>query len=192
MPSSPQIPIDILHAVPSDLPIPVDDGACDHIEGLPLPSIALPSTGGSSVDVSQFKGWVVIFCFPMAGRPGRNVPDGWARIPGAAGCTPQVCSYRNHHTEFQRLNIKIFGLSTQTPDDQSEARLHLPYPLLSDAEFQFSKCLNLPMLNVHGLHLTKRVTLITNNGLIEKCFYPIFPPDKNVELVLEWLLTRRI
>jgi peroxiredoxin len=187
--SSNKLPTDVLLTIPPDLPVPVDDGACAHIEGLPLPSVELPSTDGNLVNLSRVGGWVVIFCYPMTGRPGRSIPDGWAQIPGAAGCTPQACSFRDHYATLQSLNVKVFGLSTQTTDDQLEAaaRLHLPFTLLSDAVLQFSQSLNLPMLHINDLHLTKRVTLIAKDGIIEKCIYPVFPSDKNVEVVIRWL-----
>ncbi|CAH1206511.1 Peroxiredoxin [Candidatus Nitrotoga sp. BS] len=189
MQNSNKLPTDVLLAIPPDLPVPIDDGACAHIEGLPLPSVALPSTDGNSINLSQVGGWLVIFCYPMTGRPGRSVPDGWAQIPGAAGCTPQACSFRDHFAILQKLNVKTFGLSAQTTDDQLEAaaRLHLPFALLSDADLQFSQSLCLPMLHVKDLHLTKRVTLITKDGIIKKCIYPVFPSDKNVEVVIGWL-----
>ena len=103
-------PTDVLLTIPPDLPVPVDDGACGHIEGLPLPSVALSSTDGNTVNFLQVGGWLVIFCYPMTGRPGRSIPDGWAQIPGAAGCTPQACSFRDHYATLQSMNVKVWFL----------------------------------------------------------------------------------
>ena len=175
-----------IHELPKDLPIPVDDGACIHLPGMTLPSVALPSTGGRAVNPAQIPGWVVIYCYPMTGRPDRSLPDGWDQIPGARGCTPQSCSFRDHYRELQRLNAQVFGLSTQTTDYQREAaeRLHLPFELLSDSSFAFAQALRLPMFEVEGMRLIKRVTVIAKNGKIVKHFYPVFPPDRNVDNVL--------
>lgn len=182
---------DFLRTIPSDLPVPVDDGGCSHLQGLTLPSVNLPSTSGGTVNPSQIPGWLVIYCYPMTGQPGRAIPDGWVQIPGAAGCTPQSCSFRDYYRELQALNAKVFGLSTQSSDDQLEAanRLHLPFGLLSDASFQFAQNLRLPMFEIDNMRLTKRVTLIAKDGKIQTYFYPVFPPDKNVEDVLAWLKT---
>lgn len=192
MPNQNEPPSDFLRTIPDNLPVPVDDGTCHHLQGLALPSVNLPSTRGGTVNPSQIPGWLVIYCYPMTGRPGRAIPDGWVQIPGAAGCTPQSCSFRDYYHELQALNVKVFGISTQTTEDQLEAaeRLHLPFELLSDASFQFSQCLRLPMFDVDGMRLTKRVTLIAKNGTIQKYFYPVFPPDKNVIDVLDWLSAR--
>lgn len=181
---------DFLRSIPNDLPVPVDDGACDHLEGLMLPSVNLPATTGGTVNPSLLGGWLVIYCYPMTGQPGRTIPDGWVQIPGAAGCTPQACSFRDHYRELLALNANVFGISTQSPADQLEAanRLHLPFALLSDASFQFAQDLRLPMFEIDGMRLTKRVTLIAKEGKIRKYFYPVFPPDKNIEDVLTWLL----
>lgn len=184
------LPSDVLLAVPDGLPVPIDDGACVHLVGLTLPSVVLKSTTENLVDISLIEGWLVIFCYPMTGRPSYSVPEGWVQIPGAAGCTPQACSFRDNYAELEKLNVTVFGLSTQTTDDQQEAveRLHLPYSLLSDSDLLFSKSLNLPMHYVNDLKLTKRVTLIAKDGVIKKCIYPVFPSDKNVEVVISWLI----
>jgi peroxiredoxin len=147
------------------------------------------STDHTRINLSQLSGWSVIFCYPMTGRPGRAIPDGWVSIPGAAGCTPQVCSYRDSHSVLKKMGVAIYGISTQSSDEQGEAshRLGLTYPLLSDAEFLFSTALTLPMMQVDGLKLLTRLTLILKDGVIMKCFYPVFPPDKNVEKVINWL-----
>jgi len=189
MPNHNELPKDFLRGIPNDLPIPLDDGACDHLEGLMLPSVNLPATTGGTVNPSLLSGWLVIYCYPMTGRPGRAIPDGWVQIPGAAGCTPQACSFRDYYRELRTLNATVFGISTQSPEDQLEAanRLHLPFGLLSDASFQFAQGLRLPMFEIDGMRLNKRVTLIAKDGKIRKCFYPVFPPDKNIEEVLAWL-----
>ena len=178
-----------LHELPKDLPVPVDDGACDHLPGTALPSMAIPSTRGRTVNPAQIPGWLVIYCYPMTGRSDQTLPDGWDQIPGARGCTPQSCSFRDHYRELQALNVQVFGLSTQTTEYQREAaeRLHLPFELLSDSSFAFARALRLPLFEVEGMHLIKRVTLIAKDGKIVKHFYPVFPPDRNVDDVLAWL-----
>ena len=175
-----------IHELPKDLPVPVDDGACDHLPGVALPAVVLPSTGGRTVNPAQIPGWVVIYCYPMTGRPDRTLPDGWDQIPGARGCTPQSCSFRDHYRE---LDAQVFGLSVQTTDYQREAaeRLHLPFELLSDSSFAFAQALRLPMFEVEGMRLIKRVTLIAKDRKIVKHFYPVFPPDRNIDDVLAWL-----
>lgn len=184
-----QVPKDVLFELPKNLPAPIDDGACNHLLGLTLPSVNLASTGGKTVNLSEIPGWLVIYCYPMTGKPGRVIPDGWIQIPGAAGCTPQSCSFRDRYSELKALNCQIFGISTQKTEDQLEAseRLHLPFELLSDAAFQFAEGLRLPMFEVEGTRLLKRVTLIVKDGKIVKYFYPVFPPDKNIDDVLSWL-----
>lgn len=185
---TPSLP-DVLKSIPTDLPIPMDDGACQHLENMLMPDVFLPSTDDKIINPPQLAGWNVIFCYPMTGRPGFNIPEGWVQIPGAAGCTPQVCSYRENHAEFKRNHVGIYGLSAQTPEAQKEAsiRLELSYPLLSDSTHSLSSAMNLPMLEVAGLKLIKRLTLIIKDGVIRKCFYPVFPPDKNVDEVIVWL-----
>jgi peroxiredoxin len=182
------LPIDFLLSIPSDLPVPIDDGACAHLEGQKLPQIELLSMIDVLVNPSQILGWLVIFCYPMTGRPGRALPKGWINVPGAAGCTPQSCSFRDRYDELRDMGCTVLGLSTQSCEDQAEAvnRLNLPYPLFSDAAFQFSDSLKLPMLNIENLRLIKRLTLIAKDGVIKKCFYPVFPPDKNPEEVIKW------
>lgn len=178
-----------LQALPLDLPEPVDDGACHHLSGAALPSCALTSTQGNVVDLSQIKGWLVVYFYPMTGQPNVALPAGWDTIPGARGCTPQSCSFRDHYQELTKLNAQVFGLSTQTTAYQQEAaeRLHLPFPLLSDADFQFTDALRLPTFEVNHMRLNKRVTLIAYDGVIQHYFYPVFPPDKNADEVLAWL-----
>jgi peroxiredoxin len=178
-----------LTELPKDLPIPTDDGACDHLAGMFLPSIPLSSTQGRSIDLSAIAGCVVVYCYPMTKQPGIPVPDGWDAIPGARGCTPQSCAFRDHYQELKDLGVQVFGLSTQRTEYQIEAkhRLHLPFDLLSDCDLHFANTLNLPTFEIEGKHLIKRVTLIVEGGKIIKVFYPVFPPDRNADDVLDWL-----
>ena len=175
--------------LPEDLPVPIDDGACDHLPGMPLPSLALSSTGGEAINLAEIRGRLVIYCYPMTGRPGVPLPAAWDQIPGARGCTPQSCSFRDHYGELEALKVQVFGLSTQATDYQREAaeRLHLPFQLLSDNSLAFAEALRLPMFEVEGMRLIKRVTLIVKDANIAKHFYPVFPPDRDVDDVLAWL-----
>lgn len=175
--------------LPKDLPVPLDDGAADHLKGMRVSNIALPATDGSTVELASLKGRFVIYIYPMTGRPGVPLPNGWDMIPGARGCTPQSCSFRDHYKELSNLNTNVVGLSTQETEYQREARdrLHLPFQLLSDSTLQLKRAMRLPTFSVHGLELYKRLTLITEAGKIEKVFYPVFPPDKNADEVLAWL-----
>jgi peroxiredoxin len=180
---------DNLYTLPHNLPIPTNDGACDHLPGLRLPSLSLPATNGTLVTLSNLGGRTVLYAYPRTGEPDTDPPDGWDLIPGARGCTPQSCSFRDHHQELQAWGARVFGLSTQETSYQQEAatRLHLPFPLLSDHDLTLTHALNLPTFTVSGMVLLKRVTFILNNGLIEKVFYPVFPPDQSATVVLEWL-----
>ena len=175
--------------LPPSLPVPEDDGACGHLIGMRLPSVPLPSTGGREVDLAGLRGTTVVYCYPRTGRPDEDPPRGWDEIPGARGCTPQSCAFRDHNQELGALGARVFGLSTQTTDYQREAveRLHLPFELLSDAELTFTSALRLPTFQVEGMTLIKRLTMIIVSGRIEKVFYPVFPSEKNAEDVVEWL-----
>jgi peroxiredoxin len=175
--------------LPKDLPRPVDDGAASHLQGMRLPKLDLPATDGADVDLRTIPGRVVIYVYPMTGRPGVPLPDGWDGIPGARGCTPQSCSFRDHYSELKSLNTRVFGLSAQTTEYQEEVRdrLHLPFQLLSDSTLRLKQLLRLPTFTVAGMELFKRVTLVVENGRIEKVFYPVFPPDQNADDVLAWL-----
>jgi peroxiredoxin len=177
------------HELPNDLLVPTDDGAADHLQGMRLPPVTLASTAGETVDLSALPGRTVVYCYPMTGRPGADLPQGWDEIPGARGCTPQSCSFRDHHVELQGLGARVFGLSTQDTEYQSEAagRLRLPFALLSDAKLAFAGALGLPTFEVEGTVLLKRLTLVIEGGRIEKVFYPVFPPDKSAAQVVEWL-----
>jgi peroxiredoxin len=178
-----------LHDLPEDIPVPADDGACDHLPGMRLTPVALPATSGEPVDLSRMPGRTVVYCYPRTGRPDEALPRGWDGIPGARGCTPQSCAFRDHHAELQRLGARVFGLSTQDTVYQREAveRLHLPFELLSDEDLAFARALGLPTFEVEGMALIKRLTLVIRDGHIERVFYPVFPPGKNADEVIEWL-----
>jgi peroxiredoxin len=180
---------DNLYELPENLPVPIDDGACNHLVGMRLPSIPLPSTAGGVVDLSGLSGRTVVYCYPRTGRPDEEPPPGWNEIPGARGCTPQSCAFRDHDRELKGLGARVFGVSTQTTIVQREAaeRLHLPFELLSDEKLDFANTLRLPTFKVDSMTLIKRLTLIITSGRIDKIFYPVFPPDKNAEEVIQWL-----
>ena len=204
--------------LPPDLPVPVDDGAADHLPGSRMPSVRLPSTGGRLVDlgalppheisrfrgdpglppheISRFRGdpglgpgRTVLYCYPRTGRPDRPVPDGWDAIPGARGCTPESCGFRDHARDLTDLGAIVFGVSSQTTEDQREAarRLRLPFELLSDARLDLAGALRLPTFHFESSTLLKRLTLVVRNGVIEHVFYPVFPPDRHAEEVVGWL-----
>lgn len=185
---------DEFYQLPTDLPAPVDDGACAHLPGMRVPSLSLLATGGSAVDLSALRGRTVVFCYPRTGEPGRPVPPGWDDVPGARGCTPQACAFRDHHAEIEALVARVFGLSTQTSGYQREVvnRLHLLFPLLSDADLTFTRALHLPTFEFDGMTLTRRLTLIVENGSITDVMYPVFPPDRNAEEVIERLKMKPI
>jgi peroxiredoxin len=182
-----------VYDLPEGIPVPTDDGAADHLPGTRLPSVPLISTSGDTVDLSALTGTTVAYCYPMTGRPDRELPQGWDEIPGARGCTPQSCSFRDHHAELRNLGARVFGLSTQDTGYQREAatRLHLPFELLSDERLAFAEALGLPTFEADGMTLLKRLTLIIEDGRIERVFYPVFPPGKNAEEVLLWLREQR-
>jgi len=179
---------DNVNELPADLPVPVDDGACAHLQGMRVPA-ALASTGGRSVDLARLPGLTVVYVYPRTGRPDQELPTGWNAIPGARGCTPQSCAFRDHHQELREVGVgNLFGLSTQDTAYQREAveRLHLPFELLSDEKLEFARALKLPTFSVDGMTLIKRLTLIVRDGVIEQVFYPVFPPDASAGAVLEW------
>ena len=173
--------------------MPEDDGACDHLPGTTLPSLKLPATSGPAVDLSLAgKPWVVVYAYPRTGEPDREPPGGladWNAIPGARGCTPQSCSYRDHAAELAGLGAEVYGLSTQTTEYQREAahRLHLPFPLLSDEELRLARALSLPTFDHQGMKLLRRLTLIARQGKVESVFYPVFPPEEDPRKVIDWL-----
>jgi peroxiredoxin len=180
--------------LPADLPVPKDDGACAHLVGQCLPDAPLLSTSGHRINLRQRPGLIVLYAYPMTGRPGVPLPAGWDEIPGARGCTPESCAFRDHHTEIRQLGAEVFGLSTQSTDYQREVheRLHLTFDLLSDKNFAFTDALSLPTFVVDSMRLLKRVTLISVSGVIERVFYPIFPPDLHAAEVVYFLKARSV
>ena len=171
-----------LDTLPDNLPIPFDDGGADHLLGLTLPPLILAATTGSSVDLGALTGLAVLYFYPRTGRPDEPLPEGWDMIPGARGCTPQSCAFRDHFGELQALGVRaVYGISTQTTAYQTEAatRLHLPFALLSDEDRKLADALRLPMMEAADMILNRRLTLIVEGGRIVKVFYPIFPPDRN-------------
>ncbi|HEV3397068.1 MAG TPA: peroxiredoxin [Xanthobacteraceae bacterium] len=186
---------EILHnplELPDDLPVPLDDGAARHLTGLALPDVALAATDGSAVNLSRLSGRTVVYVYPRTGRPGQPTPTGWNAIPGARGCTPQSCSFRDHFNELRALGVAhVYGLSSQDSAYQREAveRLHLPFAILSDADLTLRRALRLPTFEVDGMVLLKRMALVIDDGAIVKVFYPVFPPDRSAAEVVAWLRT---
>jgi peroxiredoxin len=180
--------------LPNELPVPVDDGAAKHLLGAKLPDLALPATNGDAVNLATLKGRTVVYIYPRTGVPGVPLPDGWDAIPGARGCTPQSCSFRDHFNELKVAGADhLFGLSTQDSAYQREAveRLHLPFQILSDEQLALTRALNLPTFGVSGMTLIKRMTLVIDDGAVTHVFYPVFPPDKSAETTLRWLQSNR-
>ena len=168
--------------LPDNLPAPQDDGAAAHLTGARIPSVPLPSTEGSRVDLSTVPGIAVVFAYPRTGVPGEpSLVDDWDAIPGARGCTPQTCSFRDLYAEFRALGARVFGLSVQDTAYQREMveRMHVPFPVLSDANLGLTRALHLPTMDVAGHILLKRLAWIARDGTIERVFYPVFPPDRN-------------
>jgi peroxiredoxin len=176
--------------LPPNIPVPRDDGAANHLPGAKLPDIALTTTDGAQVNLSKLKGRTVVYVYPRTGVPGVDTLPGWDQIPGARGCTPQSCSFRDHFGELKRLGVaQLYGLSTQDTAYQQEAatRLHLPFAILSDEKLALTKALRLPTFTISGLTLLKRMALVIDDGVITKVFYPVFPPDKSAAEVVAWL-----
>lgn len=176
--------------LPANLPVPKDDGGARHLQGMALPDLALRSTANHMVNLSKVTApRVVIYCYPMTGRPGVALPAGWDDIPGARGCTPETCGFRDHHKELQNLKAEVFGLSVQSTDYQQEmvARLEVPFEVLSDERMAFTNALRLPTFVAGGMTLLKRLTIVARNGRIEHVFYPVFPPDTHADQVIAWL-----
>ena len=183
---------DQLLTLPANLPVPQDDGACDHLLGASIPPLTLPSSDVSVNLAALAAGRAVLYVYPRTGTPGRPVPAGWDAMPGARGCTPQSCAFRDHAAELEQLGARVAGLSAQSLAEQEEVaqRLHLPYPVLSDPELQLAHELELPTFTFEGVELYKRVTLILAKGRVEHVFYPVFPPDRNAADVVAWLRER--
>jgi peroxiredoxin/catechol 2,3-dioxygenase-like lactoylglutathione lyase family enzyme len=176
--------------LPPGIPVPQDDGAARHLPGMKLPDLALPATRRGAFNLALLHGRTVLYIYPRTGVPGVDLPPGWDDIPGARGCTPQSCGFRDHFAELKALGVDhVFGLSTQDTGYQREAaeRLHLPFPLLSDADLKFTRALGLPTFAVAGMTLLKRMALVIDDGVIGKVFYPVFPPDRNAAEVIAWL-----
>jgi peroxiredoxin len=178
------------NVLPIEILAPPDDGAASHLMGSKLPALELAATDGSQVDLSKLRGRTVVYIYPRTGVPGQPLPEGWDAIPGARGCTPQSCSFRDHFGELKQLGVaQLYGLSTQDTDYQREAaeRLKLPFPVLSDAALELARAIGLPTFTAAGMTLLKRMALVIDDGVITKVFYPVFPPDKNAEEVVAWL-----
>jgi len=176
--------------LPPDIPVPQDDGAARHLAGMKLPDLALPATSGDEVNLARLSGRTVLYIYPRTGVPGVDAPPGWDDIPGARGCTPQSCGFRDHFAELKGLGVaNLFGLSTQDTAYQREAaeRLHLPFAILSDAKLALTRALKLPTFTAAGMTLLKRMALVIDDGTIAAVFYPVFPPDKNAAEVIAWL-----
>jgi peroxiredoxin len=181
------------YSLPEGLPAPVDDGACDHLAGKTIPQLVLPSSQGP-VDLWELAAeTLVLYVYPRTGRPDQPMLPGWDAIPGARGCTPQSCAFRDHSAELARLDASVAGLSSQSVDDQIEfaERNRMPFPVISDDRLQLVSALGLPTFEAAGLTLYKRVTLITERRVIVKLFYPVFPPDRNAADVVAWLAEQR-
>ncbi len=178
----------------SRIPAPADDGAAAHLQGARFPALALPSTEGPPVDLSALPGRTVVYVYPMTAVPGRALPRGWDNIPGARGCTPQSCSFRDHFAELRAAGIDhLFGLSAQPLAEGAEAarRLHLPFPLLSDAAGALRRALALPSFTADGILCLHRMSWVIEQGSIRHCFHPVFPPDASAAQVLDWLRQQR-
>ena len=182
-----------LHALPDGLPVPIDDGAADHLLGTDVPAVQLPATTGQKVDLAvASQRLLVVYIYPRTGKPGEPSPPGWDDIPGARGCTPQSCAFRDHADELAARGATLMGLSAQTEDDQREfaQRERIPYPLLSDVGLVLADRMGLPTFEVAGAQqrrLYRRLTFVANEGRIEHVIYPVFPPDRNAAEVLAWL-----
>jgi len=180
----------------SKIPAPTDDGAAAHLVGMTIPPVSLLATDDNSVTLSALAGRTVVFAYPRTGEPGKiSLVDDWDMIPGARGCTPQSCAFRDlHKVLIEAGAARVLGLSTQDTAYQREAaeRLHLPFPLLSDAKFALTQAMQLPTMVVGGLTLIKRLALVIDDGVVAKVFYPVFPPDRNAADVHEWLAANRL
>ena len=180
-------------ALPDDLPAPEDDGAADHLPGMRMPELVLTATDARAINLAAHPGTTILYLYPMTGVPDVPLPEGWDLIPGARGCTPESCGFRDHFAELQAAGATaVFGLSSQTSEYQREAvgRLHLPFAMLSDPQFQLAEALRLPTFEAVGVRLYRRLTLVIRDGHIEHVFYPVFPPNEHAAVVLDWLAAR--
>jgi peroxiredoxin len=182
-----------IYQLPADLPAPVDDGACDHLLGLPVLALTLDSSQGPVSFRELGVDLAVLYVYPRTGRPDRATPAGWDAIPGARGCTPQSCAFRDHARELADLGARVAGLSTQTLADQEEfaQREHMPFPVIADPERKLGAALRLPTFEFEGAELYRRVTMVLEAAHVAKVFYPVFPPDRNAADVVAWLQERR-
>jgi peroxiredoxin len=176
------------YTLPDDLPRPIDDGAARHLAGVRVPEIDLAATDGTTVELAALPGMTIVYAYPWTGRPGEPLlAEGWDLIPGARGCTPETCAFRDHHADLLAAGARgVYGLSTQDSAYQRELaeRLHLPFPILSDELLELTRALDLPTFEVAGRTLIKRLTLAIRDGLIERVWYPVFPPDTHASEVL--------
>jgi len=185
--SAQQTPLDRL---PPNLPVPQDDGGCRHLVGMRLPDLELASTRNRRVNLAKVTARrVVVYAYPMTGRPGVTLPAGWDEIPGARGCTLETCGFRDHHADLATLQTEVYGVSVQTTEYQQEmvTRLKVPFEVLSDAQMTLVRALKLPTFTAGGMTLIKRLTIVASAGRIEHVFYPVFPPDTHAEEVIGWL-----
>lgn len=184
-----QIDTDAQSLLPSDLPKPIDDGACNHLQDKAMPDLELCFTNGNKFQLNALGNLLVIYCYPMTGAPEMPLPDGWNAIPGASGCTPQACSFRDHHLQLEQRGATVVGMSTQPVETlkKEKARIHLPFELISDHHLLFASALRLPVFELEGVTYFKRVTLIFKDNRVIKYFYPVFPPDRNADEVIEFL-----
>ncbi|MBA3368976.1 MAG: peroxiredoxin [Geodermatophilaceae bacterium] len=185
-------PVTSFDRLPASLPIPVDDGAADHLLGSSAPDVGLASTSGVVIHLDRISGRVVMFGYPRTGTPGQPSPDGWDAIPGARGCTPQACGFRNSYPAFTETGAQVFGISSQASAEQREAaqRLELPYPLMSDSDAAMARAWMLPTFTVDGATLLRRITIFLYDGVVDGVIYPVFPPDRSAEVALAWLRDR--
>jgi len=184
-----------LSELPANLPVPKDDGGARHLRGMAIPDLELPSTANRRVNLAKISApRIVVYCYPMTGQPGKALPAGWDDIPGARGCTPETCGFRDHHKDLAKLRAEVFGVSTQSTAYQQEMvkRLEVPFEVLSDEHLAFARALKLPTFTIDGMTLIKRLTLILRDHRIEHVFYPVFPPDKHADEVIAWLQAHRV
>jgi peroxiredoxin len=182
------------HTLPPGLPVPDDDGAADHLPRMELPALVLPSTAGDVDLRAAASGTLVLYLYPRTGRPEEPPPEGWDATPGARGCTPQSCAFRDHRAELAELGAAVVGMSAQTLADQQEfaAREHIPYPVVSDPELRLAEALDLPTFEIAGMRLYRRITLVARAARIAHVLYPVFPPDRNAPDVVAWLRTNPV